>query len=315
MSSSNPPAEGVRVNWEELPPEVRAALERRLGSPVVSAITQPKGFSPGLAARLVLEDGRRCFVKAVSEAANPDTPDIHRREARILADLPAEAHAPRLLWTYDAEGWVALCLEDIDGRHPAEPWTEDDLGFVISTLKRMAADLTPSPIQLEATAAQGFEEDINGWQLARARHENRLDGWCLRNLDRLAELEAQAPRAASGDTLLNFDVRADNMLLAGERVYVLDWPWARIGARWIDLLGMAPSVAMQGGPSPQEFLARLDLSDVPAHAIDAVVCSMAGYFTVHALEAPPPGIPTVRAFQAAQGRVSVAWLRERTGWV
>jgi len=30
--------------------------------------------------------------------------------------------------------------------------------------------------------------------------------------------------------------------------------------------------------------------------------------------APPPGIPTVRAFQAAQGRVAISWLRERSGW-
>ena len=314
MSSSNPPAEGVRVNWEDLPPKVRAALERRLGSPVVLAVTQPKGFSPGLAARLVLEDGRRCFIKAVSEAANPDTPDIHRREARILADLPASAPNARLLWTHDADRWVALCLEDVDGRHPAEPWAEGDLGLVISTLKKMAADLTPSPIELGATAADFFEQTVNGWQSARNRDEKRLDAWCLRNLGRLAALEAKAPAAAAGDTLLNCDVRADNLLIAGKRVYVLDWPWARIGAWWIDLLAMAPSVAMQGGPSPQTFFARIDLSDVPAGAIDAVVCSLAGYFTVRALEPPPPGIPTVRAFQAAQGRVAVDWLRVRTGW-
>ena len=253
-------------------------------------------------------------MKAVSESANPDTPHIHRREARILADLPAAAHAPRLLWTYDDEGWVALCLEDVEGRHPAEPWTEGELVLVLSTLKQMAIDLTPSPLPLQETAAHGFEQTINGWQLARQRGELRLDSWCVRNLDRLAELEAEAPLAARGDTLLNFDVRADNLLIAGERVYVLDWPWARVGAWWIDIVGMAPSVAMQGGPSPEQLLSRLDLSAVPRHAIDAVVCTIAGYFVVHALEPPPPGIPTVRAFQAAQGRVAIPWLRERTGW-
>jgi hypothetical protein len=77
---------------------------------------------------------------------------------------------------------------------------------------------------------------------------------------------------------------------------------------------MAPSVAMQGGPDPESFLSRLDLRGVPKDAVDAVVCSIAGYFVVRALEPPPPGIPTVRAFQAAQGRVAVEWLRERMGW-
>ncbi|HSS60419.1 MAG TPA: hypothetical protein VLK30_03060 [Candidatus Limnocylindrales bacterium] len=282
-----------------------------MGSTVVEATTQPTGFSPGLAARLKLADGRRCFLKAVHESANPDTPDIHRREARILASLPSSAPVARLLWTYDEGGWVALCLEDVDGRHPHEPWTEGDLAMVVATLNRMAADLTPSPIQVDESAAQAFATNINGWRVALQRNERGLEPWVLENLPLLAELESRAPEAARGDTLLNFDVRADNLLIAGDRVYVLDWPWARTGSWWIDLVAMAPSVAMQGGPAPEELLRRIDLRGVSPESIDAVVCTLAGYFVVRALEPPPPGIPTVRAFQAAQGRVAVAWLRER----
>jgi aminoglycoside phosphotransferase (APT) family kinase protein len=281
---------------------------------VVEAVTQPTGFSPGLAARLRLSDGRRLFLKAVSASANPDTPDIHRREARILAAMPPTAPIARLLWSYDDQGWVALCLEDVDGRHPYEPWTEADLGLVVAALAKMAADLTPSPIAVDQTAAGAFATNINGWRLALERDEKQLDQWCLRNLERLAQLEAQAPKAAEGDTLLNFDVRADNMLIAGDRLYVLDWPWARTGAWWIDLLLMAPSVAMQGGPAPEDFLGRLGLRGVARGSIDAVICAMTGYFVVRALDPPPSGIPTVRAFQAAQGRVSIRWLHERTGW-
>ncbi len=281
---------------------------------VLEAVTQPQGFSPGLAARLRLDDGRRFFVKAVSEAANPDTHHIHRREARILAALPPSAPAPRLLWIYDARGWVALGLEDIDGRHPHEPWTESDLRLVLTTLVKMARDLTPSPVAVEETASQAFERDINGWQVALARGETRLDAWCRKHLARLAELESRAPAAADGDTLLHFDTRADNLLIAGDRVYVVDWPWARTGAWWIDVVAMAPSVAMQGGPSPEALLERLDLGGVAKADLDAVVCTIAGYFVVRALEPDPPGIPTVRSFQAAQGRVAIAWLRERLGW-
>jgi hypothetical protein len=178
----------------------------------------------------------------------------------------------------------------------------------------MARELTPSPIDIGRTAAHAFAAGINGWQIAAQRSEDRLDEWCLRHLPRLAELEAHAPAAAAGDTLLQFDMRADNILLSEERVYFVDWPWARKGAWWIDLLLMAPSVAMQGGPAPQSFLERLDVQGVPRHDLDAVICTMAGYFVVHALDPPPPGIPTVRAFQAAQGRVATAWLRERLGW-
>jgi aminoglycoside phosphotransferase (APT) family kinase protein len=287
---------------------------RRLGSTVVEAATQPGGFSPGLASRLLLADGRRVFLKAVSELANPDTPDMHRREARIVAALPASAPVPRLLWSFDEAGWVALCFEDVDGRHPHQPWTMADLNLVIRALKAMSAALTPTPIEVDETAATALTAHINGWRVALDRREERLDPWCLANLDRLAALEALAPEAVAGDTLLHFDTRADNLLIADERVYVVDWPWARTGAAWVDWLAMAPSVGMQGGPEPEEFMSRFDLGGVPKVAIDAALCSLAGYFAVHALDPPPPGIPTVRAFQAAQGVVAIRWLRERTGW-
>ena len=78
--------------------------------------------------------------------------------------------------------------------------------------------------------------------------------------------------------------------------------------------GHGASVAMQGGPDPESFLSRFQIEDVTKQGIDAVICTLAGYFVVGALDPPPPGLPTVRAFQAAQGRVAVRWLRERTGW-
>lgn len=315
MSFSSPvPARGVRIHWDEIPLAVRDALEHRLGSRVIEAITQPSGFSPGLASRLVLEDGRRVFLKAVHESGNPDTPGIHRREARIVAALPATAPVPRLLWSHDKDGWVALCFEDVESRHPHEPWTEHDLTIVVDALTRMSAALTPSPIDVEETAAGALSRDINGWQVALARGEDRLDSWIRKNLERLAELEARAPQAADGDTLLHFDLRADNLLISGERVYVVDWPWARLGAGWVDWVAFAPSVAMQGGPAPGSLLRRFDVGGAPPDAIDAVLCSLAGYFVVQALAPAPPGLPTLRAFQAAQGREAISWLRERTGW-
>jgi hypothetical protein len=297
-----------------LPESVRSAIEKRLGGKVLEAVTQPGGFSPGLAARLRLDDGRRVFVKAVSEAANPDTPIMHRREARIVAALPASAPVPRLLWTYDENGWVALAYEDVDGRHPGAPWTDADLLLVIDALKKMSSDLTPSPIATEVTASGAFERGINGWRIAVVRGEQRLDPWCVKHLARLADLESRAPAAAAGETLLHFDTRADNILIAGDRVFVLDWPSARTGAAFVDWLCMAPSVAMQGGPAPGDFMNRFDLSGVRQEDFDAILCSVAGYFVVRALDPPPPGIPTVRAFQAAQGEVSLAWLKNRLGW-
>jgi hypothetical protein len=117
-----PPAQGVRLPYGEAPAGVRAWVDEALGSPVIAATTQPGGFSPGVAARLVSADGTRAFCKAVSDAANPFTPQLHRAEARNNAALPAAAPVPRVTASYDDGTWVALLLEDVDGRQQRLPW-------------------------------------------------------------------------------------------------------------------------------------------------------------------------------------------------
>jgi Phosphotransferase enzyme family len=164
---------------------------------------------------------------------------------------------------------------------------------------------------------------VGGWSVISGGHWGRLarerpaglDGWSTRNLDRLAGLEAGAPEAAAGGTLLHLDLRADNVLLTPDRVFVVDWPHARVGAAWVDPLFFAPSVAMQGGPSPENLLDRYPhAGQAEGDAIAAVVCAVAGFFVHEGLQPAPPGLPTLRAFQAAQGRVAREWLARRTGW-
>jgi hypothetical protein len=79
---------------------------------------------------------------------------------------------------------------------------------------------------------------------------------------------------------------------------------------------MLPSVAMQGGPPPEEVFTTHPLGALaPNDAATAVLCAIAGYFLWHSLHSPPPGLPTLRQFQLGQGRAAAAWLRERTGWI
>jgi aminoglycoside phosphotransferase (APT) family kinase protein len=314
-----PPATGVRRSWQELPARVRAAIEQRLGSPVVSAVTQTGGFSPGLAARIQTADGRRAFVKAVGPELNPDSPAFHRREARIAAVLPPGAPAPRLLWSYDEgeSGWVALAFEDVDGRPPALPWRADELDRVLVSLADLAVALTPSPAPPDQVGSVAHSGIFDGawWRRLRDARPADLDDWSTRHVATLAELEGAAPDAVAGETLLHIDVRADNLLLTPDRVLFVDWPHARVGAAWVDLIGFAPSVAMQGGPNPEELLRRHPAGRAadPA-AVTAAIVAVAGFFTWGALQPPPPGLPTLRAFQAAQGTVARDWIMRRTGW-
>ena len=229
---------------------MRAAVEARLGGKVTSATSSPGGFSPGLAARLRTSDGRRVFAKAAGPDPNPDTPAVHRREAEVVAALPAEVPAPKLLWTHEGDGWVVLAFEDVDGHNPVEPWRPDELDRVLETLLALAETLTPSPLPGDSVEGVcGWSVFGGHWERMRRERQVGLDGWSLRNLDRLAELETEAPDAAAGDTLLHLDLRADNVILTPDRVVVVDWPHVHVGAPWVDLLFFAPSVVMQGGPT------------------------------------------------------------------
>ena len=86
-------ASGVRVAWADLPGHVRDVVADLLGSPVVAAVSQPGGFSPGSADRVRTADGRRAFVKAVAGAVNPHSPVLHRRE--IACRRRAARRSPR----------------------------------------------------------------------------------------------------------------------------------------------------------------------------------------------------------------------------
>ena len=315
----SPPAAGVRLPWPSLPAWLRQAIERDLGSQVVRATNQAGGFSPGTAARVVLADGGRAFVKAVGAEQNPDSPVLHRAEARVAAALPPAAPAPRLLASHDRDGWVALVYEDVEGTMPAEPWRPEELDRVLAALAELAAALTPAPLD-GPTAASRLEHQFQGWRrtvAARSHGEplDWLDQWTRRNLDGLAELEAGWKSAVAGDTLLHGDLRADNLLLARDRVVVVDWPWACVGAPWLDLLLMLPSVRMQGGPDPEAVLAGHPVAaGADPHAMTSALAAFAGMLSWQAHLPPPPGLPTLRAFQAAQATVARDWLRVRTAW-
>ena len=143
-----PPDRGARLDWADMPRRVRSEIEQWLGGVVVGAVTQPTGFSPGVAARLTTDDGRRVFIKAVGPEPNAESPRIHRREIRIATALPRAAPVPQLLRSYDEGegGWVALVFEDVDGRHPMQPWRIDELDRVVAAMEELSMMLTPSPL-------------------------------------------------------------------------------------------------------------------------------------------------------------------------
>ncbi|MGN9808893.1 phosphotransferase family protein [Micromonospora sp. BQ11] len=304
---------GTRIGWTELPGHVCAAVEDVLGDRVVEAVSQPGGFSPGTADRVRTAGGRRAFVKAVSPTQNADSVRLHRAEARNTAALPAYAPAARLLGVHDDGEWVALVLTDVDGRHPVLPWHPDELATVLTALEALAAAVTPNPVPHAPTVTAQLTEDFAGWHRIAADPPPDLDPWARAHLTELREAADCGLAALDGDTLCHLDLRADNLLIddAG-RVTVVDWPHAGRGPAWLDTALLLVNVALHGGHDPEALLRRSPLTaDVDPATLTGVYAGMAGFFTDGARRPPPPGIPTVRAFQRAQAEALLPWVARR----
>ena len=122
---------------------VQSGIEKIIGGPVVEAVSQAGGFSPGTADRVRTSDGTRAFVKAVAPHLNRIRPGCTAARRRTRRRCRPTVPAPRLLGSYDDGDWIALVLEDVDGRHPHTPWLDDELDAVLIALKRTAEALTP----------------------------------------------------------------------------------------------------------------------------------------------------------------------------
>src|SRR3954464_1978369 len=304
---TGPAAAGVRVAYDALPQAVHDWVETTLGSSVVQAQTQPGGFSPGVAARLVCADGSRAFVKAVSAEGNPDSPTLPRREIEVLRALPADLPVPRLMAAYDENPWVVLLIDDVDGEQPRLPWDEAELERVLALARAVNA--------VTGVALGSIGERLAEWAgwTKLAAGDGPADPWARQHLDRLVALEQTVQQATAGEHLLHVDFGADNVLLGAGRNWRVDWPWARAGAPWVDVVLAAPCIALQGGPNPDDLLQQAGVS-ADAEAGTSVAAAFAGLMVYSSIQPPPPGIPTVREFQAVQGRIALDWLRARTRW-
>ncbi|SDM98974.1 phosphotransferase [Allokutzneria albata] len=299
-----------RIGWADLPARVRAAVEEIVGGPVVEAVSQPGGFSPGTADRVRTASGARAFVKAVSAAQNDFTPHLHRQEARVTAALPPEVPAPRLLGSFDDGDWVALVLEDIEGHLPATPWKPDELERVLDAL---AAVPTTAQIPDLPKVEEALADEFAGWRRISADPPDDLDPWAARRLETLCELADRGLAATTGDALVHMDIRADNILLGADgAVTVVDWPWSSRGAEWLDRLMLLVNVRLHGGPDTTALLARHTANADPDDVV-AVLVGFAGLFLDVARQPPPVGLPTVRAFQRAQGDAVLSWVSELLG--
>ncbi len=310
---------GQRLDWRDLPRHVREQIGTLAGAQVSAEITATEGFSPGFVAVLELADGRDVFVKAISAEISPVALDQARQEIVVAAALPPEVPAPRLLWWHDEGEWVLLGFESVRGHSPELPWKRSDLEQVLDTVDRLA-QARPLPRHPLPSTAELLAADFTGWRRLRdaspaVRAElacagGPLAAWALGRLDDLVEWEQGAPPVCAGDGLVHGDLRSDNVIIDEDgKVWLIDWLHASVGASWLDLAFMLPSVAAQGGGDPAALFAE-HAPAVSQTALRGALSGLTGSLLWGSLQPAPPGVPNLRPFQSAHAEAALHWLRE-----
>jgi hypothetical protein len=304
-----------RPQWAQLPGRVKADIERfvggRVGDEVTDVVNCTGGFSPGLASLLRLTDGRRVFVKAVNRCEWPDQVGAYRTEATVAAALPATIAAPAFLGAVDAGGWVVLAFQGIDGAEPVQPWRPEELGRVTAAVARLSKAMTPSPIALPREHPR-----LGGWaELAGDDHRRRRlvarSPWAAGRMSDLITLERAGLAAAQGSSLAHFDMYSHNILLTPDRVLFVDWPHARLGAPFVDLV-LLLSTAAADGIDPEPLLAALPTTAGVAPAdIDAVLAAHAGFCLAGGLEPTQRGLEPIFGAKLRIGYGALRWLEQR----
>ena len=163
---------------------------------------------------------------------NPDSPDIHRREAVVSAALPRSPRFPRLLDVYDDGDWVALAFEAVDGRPPPHPWEPASSTPVMAALSALHDELTPSPAAVPDSRWPGTARHLfGGW--ADAGRRGRPAGRSTRGPRRTSPAWPSSSRAGPTPSRVRRSSTATSApttcCSAGDGVVFVDWPHAAVG--------------------------------------------------------------------------------------
>jgi len=102
-----------------------------------------------------------------------------------------------------------------------------------------------------------------------------------------------------------------NVMLTPDRVHVVDWPHAWIGAAHCDVLTLLSS-AQLGGIDPQPLAEHHPLiRDLDPLTVNVTLALHAGFLLRIAASAGPSADPAIVAMMSALGGASLKWLQER----
>ncbi|WP_143220951.1 hypothetical protein [Actinomadura sp. CNU-125] len=167
----------MRSDWDDLPSEVRDAIEARTGA-VRRVEAAPAGNHANIASTLHTVDGR-VFVKAARKEPGRDGSEVKSLRWEAAINRHVAEHAPRLHWTVEAGGWLVLGFEHVRARHADyRPGSSDleTLAEVIDGLQAM-----PCPDLLDRRRVDRRWGDPPAGETLKAGHgPAQAEGWAAR---------------------------------------------------------------------------------------------------------------------------------------
>lgn len=299
---------GVRLPFGQVPTPVRDWVSDQLGGPIDAVRDVSGGLSPGTAA-VVRSGSRSLFVKAVGSRVNPHSIVFNRRERARGEQLPTLDGMLRPAggadFTIDDEDWSVITFPEINGTPPRHPWRADEATRVLDRVAELGDHLTPSPWPDDRDELTNLQTFLDSWSTLSEDDSACADPWLWDRLGEFVERERALGERLAGDTLSHSDLRADNILLTPDTVWIVDWAHPLNAARWLDPLILACDLITSGADLPDggEIDVPRLLREHPAfgtaddEARIGVPLVLAGAMVVNSRRPSPPGLPTIRAWQ------------------
>ncbi len=228
------------------------------------------------------------------------------------------AHLPA--GTVDEHPWQLLVTEAAPGRVP-QPWTERSVGAVHDASVLVGEVLAPLAHRWSEQLGAHYVADHAVAGCYRALAEGALaltsgqPRWLPGRLAELQQLVDAAAEAVAGAVPGHADLRADNVLVDGDRATLVDWNWVMLGPPWSDFVGVLP-LARHDGVDVDGWMARSPLTrDADPRAVDAWLALVAAYMLQAADQPVWPGGPaSVQVHRRRFARLFLDWLAVRRGW-
>jgi len=251
------------------------------------------GFSSAHRGIITLSDGMRAFVKV---GVNDLTKQWAKKEVEVYRFLQRQNYpfTPQLLaYNNDETSFALEALTPADGWNWSDEWTEKRFAKTLEAVDDLAA-IQPGGNDKDCFSVEMLNETNDGWQPLKESKElqytllNKLRSAGCSDLANALDFSVEAERSATfsfrKDTLVHYDVRADNSPWHAlhQAVRLVDWNWTQLGDRRIDLAALLVHVHQTG----------LDVTRASSDRLDADALHwMAGFWLKAAATPIWPGGP------------------------